>query len=355
MDQVQSENIIISVVGKLHSGKTTVADWLQTRLFHDNIVARALKFAAPIYEAINALGQPKHRPFMQQYGDLIKEHFGEKFLAQQAAAEIKKFFAPSEGYMVPSAIFEDTSKVALLDDMRFPFELEELKELCASEGYTFYLIFVDAPDELRKARNEALYSGNEHKSELYISQFKKEASYILDNSGSFKDLHMDLEELYTSLISPSIISAKDEPTELLTVEFKRFANCFELPAYKTEGANGMDIYAAEDVTIPAHDRGKVASGFGLAMPPNYCAVVKARSGLFLKEQVSYDGLIDSDYRGEVHVMMHNDGDMPVYINRGDRIAQLLILPAPRVKVIEVEELSATARGAGGFGHTGMRG
>lgn len=128
-----------------------------------------------------------------------------------------------------------------------------------------------------------------------------------------------------------------------------------LPAYATHGAAGMDVVSAEDVTIPAGGRHAVATGFAVAIPPGYEIQVRPRSGLALKHGISLPntpGTIDSDYRGELKVIVINLGDAPFPIARGDRIAQLVLAPVTLAAWHEVDELDDTARGAGGFGSTG---
>ncbi len=130
-----------------------------------------------------------------------------------------------------------------------------------------------------------------------------------------------------------------------------------LPAYATPGAAGMDVVAAEDVTLASGARHAVATGFALAIPDGYEVQVRPRSGLALKHGVTClntPGTIDSDYRGEVKVILANLGAEPFAITRGDRIAQLVPTPVLRAAFTEVADLDNTARGAGGFGSTGVR-
>jgi dUTP pyrophosphatase len=130
-----------------------------------------------------------------------------------------------------------------------------------------------------------------------------------------------------------------------------------LPAYATQGAAGMDVVAAEDLTLAPGGRHAVATGFAIAIPEGYEVQVRPRSGLALKHGVTClntPGTIDSDYRGEVKVILANLGDAPFPIVRGDRIAQLVPAPVQRADLAEVESLDETARGAGGFGSTGTR-
>ena len=128
-----------------------------------------------------------------------------------------------------------------------------------------------------------------------------------------------------------------------------------LPSYATEHAAGMDVVAAEDVTLRPGWRHAVATGFAIAIPEGYEVQVRPRSGLALKHGITClntPGTIDADYRGEVKVILANLGTAPVEIARGERIAQLVPAPVQRAVFAEVEALDDTARGAGGFGSTG---
>jgi dUTP pyrophosphatase len=129
----------------------------------------------------------------------------------------------------------------------------------------------------------------------------------------------------------------------------------ELPAYATDGAAGMDVVAAEDVTLPPGGRHAVATGLAMAVPDGFELQVRPRSGLALKHGISLPntpGTIDSDYRGELKVILINHGDRAFDIRRGDRIAQLVLAPVVRASWLKVDELDDTARGEGGFGSTG---
>jgi len=135
------------------------------------------------------------------------------------------------------------------------------------------------------------------------------------------------------------------------------ASDIPLPAYETEHAAGMDLRASitESVTIEPGERKAISTGIRLAIPPGYEAQVRPRSGLALRHgiaMVNSPGTIDSDYRGVVMALLINHGQEPFTINRGDRIAQMVIAPVLRVKWVVEDELTETTRGAGGFGHTG---
>jgi dUTP pyrophosphatase len=129
----------------------------------------------------------------------------------------------------------------------------------------------------------------------------------------------------------------------------------DLPAYATAGAAGMDVIAAEDVTIAPGGRHAVATGLALAIPDGYEVQVRPRSGLALKHGISLPnspGTIDSDYRGELKIIVINHGSEDFVFRRGDRVAQLVLAPVTRAAWVEVSSLDETARGAGGFGSTG---
>ena len=147
-------------------------------------------------------------------------------------------------------------------------------------------------------------------------------------------------------------------TEPVGVRLKRLPHGqgLDLPAYATSGAAGMDVLAAEDLTLNPGQRHAVATGFALAIPEGYEIQVRPRSGLALKHGITVPntpGTIDSDYRGEVKVIMINHGAGDFAIQRGDRIAQLVLAPVTQAAWEEVEELDETDRGAGGFGSTGV--
>ena len=129
-----------------------------------------------------------------------------------------------------------------------------------------------------------------------------------------------------------------------------------LPSYATPGAAGMDVVAAESLTLAPGARHAVATGFAIAIPPSYEVQVRPRSGLALKHGITClnsPGTIDEDYRGEVKVILANLGTEPFEVRRGERIAQLVPAPVTKAHFTEVADLSETSRGAGGFGSTGQ--
>jgi dUTP pyrophosphatase len=128
-----------------------------------------------------------------------------------------------------------------------------------------------------------------------------------------------------------------------------------LPQRATEHAAGLDVVAAEDLILAPGQRHAVATGFSLAIPHGYEVQVRPRSGLALKHGITClntPGTIDSDYRGEVKVILANLGSEPFEVRRGERIAQLVPAPVLRADFVEASALSDTERGSGGFGSTG---
>jgi dUTP pyrophosphatase len=131
-----------------------------------------------------------------------------------------------------------------------------------------------------------------------------------------------------------------------------------LPRYESDLAAGMDLLAAIDqpLTLAPGDRHIVPTGIAIALPAGFEAQVRPRSGLAAKQGISVlnaPGTIDADYRGEVGVILINLGDESVTVNRGDRIAQMVVAPIVQASWVEVDDLSSTDRGADGFGSTGV--
>jgi dUTP pyrophosphatase len=142
----------------------------------------------------------------------------------------------------------------------------------------------------------------------------------------------------------------------VTVRFRRLSPSAVLPERRTAGASGFDLAAAESCVVGAGKTALVGTGIALALPPGYEAQVRPRSGLALRHGIGLlnaPGTIDSDYRGEVKVILFNFGSEPFRVAIGDRIAQLVIQEVVFAVFDEASELSETERGAGGFGHTGV--
>jgi len=153
--------------------------------------------------------------------------------------------------------------------------------------------------------------------------------------------------------------AQGEPSAPVPVRIARVpgAEDLPLPAYATPGSAGLDLPAAvegEQVLAPG-ERALVPTGFRIELPAGYEAQVRPRSGLALRHGIvlpNAPGTIDSDYRGELRVILWNTGPTPFVLRRGDRVAQLVVAPVSRARLVPAEALGDTPRGSGGFGHTG---
>jgi dUTP pyrophosphatase len=132
-----------------------------------------------------------------------------------------------------------------------------------------------------------------------------------------------------------------------------------LPSYQTKGSAGLDLhaYTTEEIEIYPLDRKLISTGLYFEIPENYEAQIRPRSGLALKNGITVlnaPGTIDSDYRGEIKVLLVNLSNDTFRINNGDRIAQVIFAPTIQAELIEVDELNKTIRGIGGYGHTGQK-
>ena len=143
----------------------------------------------------------------------------------------------------------------------------------------------------------------------------------------------------------------------ISLPVKRLDPTVELPTYAYAGDAGLDLRSSEDVTLAPLERRLVSTGLAVAIPEGYAGFVQPRSGLALREGLSMantPGLIDSHYRGELKVCAINlDPERSIHIERGERIAQLVIQRVPVVSLVEVDELDETDRGVGGFGSSGV--
>lgn len=144
----------------------------------------------------------------------------------------------------------------------------------------------------------------------------------------------------------------------INLPIKRLDPTVGLPSYAYQGDAGLDLRAAEDVDLAPFERKLISTGLAIAIPDGYAGFVQPRSGMALKRGLSMantPGLIDAHYRGELKVCAVNlDAHETIHIERGERIAQLVIQEVPVVNLVEVEELDETDRGAGGFGSSGVQ-
>ena len=145
--------------------------------------------------------------------------------------------------------------------------------------------------------------------------------------------------------------------DFLELPVKKLNSEAVIPESAYEGDAGIDLRSLVDVTLQPFERALVPTGLAVAIPEGYAGFVQPRSGLALKQGLSFPntpGLIDSHYRGELKVVAINlDPQNPILINKGDRIAQLVIQEVPVVNLVEVKELDETDRGSGGFGSSGV--
>lgn len=150
-------------------------------------------------------------------------------------------------------------------------------------------------------------------------------------------------------------------TETVTIRFRRLQHGHDLPlpAYQSDHAAGMDLAAAvpeaEPVQLPPGGRALIPTGFSMALPQGFEAQLRPRSGLAHKHGVTLlntPGTVDADYRGEVKVLLVNLGEAPFEVRRGMRIAQMVVQPVARARIVESERLGESTRGDGGFGSTG---
>ena len=143
------------------------------------------------------------------------------------------------------------------------------------------------------------------------------------------------------------------------IQIKKLFSDVLIPKYETPGSSGMDLaaYIKEDIVINPGDKALVPTGFSLSVPRGFEVQIRPRSGLAAKKSVTVlntPGTIDSDYRGEVKVILINHSKVQFVVKNTERIAQMVICPVERVKLEEVQELSDTDRGIGGFGSTGTK-
>ena len=142
----------------------------------------------------------------------------------------------------------------------------------------------------------------------------------------------------------------------MTVKFRRIDPAATLPSYAHPGDAGMDIRSIEELSIAPGARSLVRTGLVMMLPPGYEAQVRPRSGLALKNGVTVlntPGTIDEGYRGEVGVILANFGSEPFKVEKGSKIAQIVVAPCTRVEIEETAEVDSTERGEGGFGSTGV--
>ncbi len=142
--------------------------------------------------------------------------------------------------------------------------------------------------------------------------------------------------------------------EELSVAVKKLREGARLPEYASAGAAGLDLYTCldEPMQLPPGNIARIPTGIAVAIPRGHVGLIRDRSSLAMAGIHTVAGVIDSDYRGEIMIAVHNAGPASIDVRSGERIAQMVILPCPRVRVSEARELPTTERGTGGFGSTG---
>ena len=148
------------------------------------------------------------------------------------------------------------------------------------------------------------------------------------------------------------------PHKIKITRLSNSTKAIPFPAYATNGSAGMDVFASveNDVVVPAGTTALIPTGFSIELPAGFEAQIRPRSGLAIKNSIGLmnaPGTIDSDYRGEVKIILTNFGKNDFVVKRGDRIAQMVIAKYERIEWEEAEQLSKTERGSGGFGSTGL--
>ncbi len=139
----------------------------------------------------------------------------------------------------------------------------------------------------------------------------------------------------------------------MIVKFKRLDGTAKLPSYANPGDAGMDFYSAENSILQPNERKTIKTGVAMAIPDGYAGLIWDKSGLASKKGIkTMAGVIDSGYRGEVQIVLHNLGNEEFAVEKGMKIAQMLIQPIHQPRLEEVSELDSTERGSGGFGSTG---
>ena len=173
-----------------------------------------------------------------------------------------------------------------------------------------------------------------------------------------KKRSMDIKEGQITMRQTEINSMRFEPYRThVSLKVKKLAENAIVPTYATSYAAGMDLYSIDDATIKPGDTVVIHTGIAMEIPLNFVGLICARSGISIKNGIAPAnkvGVIDSDYRGEILVALHNHGNKDQVIQPFERIAQLVIAPVTQATFEEVEELNTTERNAGGFGSTGTR-
>ena len=189
---------------------------------------------------------------------------------------------------------------------------------------------------------------------------EKEREYVkalIEEIQNDRELSANKKDFLTSIMNQSVElldSVLKNPREEVEVKITKIHENAVIPTYAHDSDAGADIYAVEDITIKPNSTEIIPTGIKVEIPLGYEIQIRPRSGLSAKTKLriaNAPGTIDAEYRGEIGVIMTNTGNLSHTINKGDKIAQMVIMPVPMIKWIEAEELSETERGEGGYGST----
>ena len=257
---------------------------------------------------------------------------------------------------------------------------EKLKTLSVSDsGIDSIMEIMDLPDkqfdamfpELKKAIGE-IYDdevavektlNDMRKLNISRTQFAQEAEQLktlINDIENDNALSKNKKELLTTVLYEAVKlteMAIENPRERIVVKYVKVNENAKIPTYAHDSDAGADIYAAEDVEIKPHETVIIKTGLKVEIPEGYMINFVPRSGMSYKTPLripNAPAVIDSNFRGEMGVIMENTGNLTQKISAGDRIAQMLIMPVPMIYFKEVEELSETDRAEGGFGSTGVK-
>lgn len=190
-----------------------------------------------------------------------------------------------------------------------------------------------------------------------IEQEREYAKTLIEEIQNDGDLSANKKDFLTLLMGQSVellTSVLKNPREEVEVKITKIHENAVIPTYAHDSDAGADIYAVEDITIKPNSTEIIPTGIKVEIPLGYEIQIRPRSGLSAKTKLriaNAPGTIDAEYRGEIGVIMTNTGNLSHTINKGDKIAQMVIMPVPMIKWIETEELSETERGEGGYGST----
>lgn len=232
---------------------------------------------------------------------------------------------------------------------------KKFSEIYPKLNETFVSVFKSKNFQQDVIRNIETYRNN---NTINIEEEKAAIEELIGEINNDDSISDDKKNFIITLIETSALSTYElleNPRERIEVKIQKISDNAKLPAYAHPSDAGADIYAAEDITIEPRNTVVIKTGIKVAIPAGYEIQIRPRSGLSLKTALriaNAPGTIDSDYRGEIGVIMTNIGQTPEIIKVGDKIAQMVIAPIPMIKWVEVEELDTTERGEGGFGSTG---